>query len=440
MILPAPRIIAIDDSPDDLQKLVQSLNRCNTACLPIHFTGDSSDIERCPHVRIIFADLHLNEGGSVDNHSQHFGLVGSLIEETIIPSGPYILLLWTKYPDQAIHLEKYLEERLQSIHNPLAVEAIDKAQYLALAETSRSGETLSEAIFRIIRQYPEIAAFLDWEERVLGAAANTVSSILELARRDTSDATRKEIGRLFASLAVESVGEEHVEEDRFRAVNEALLPILADRIASMRSREADNELWRAAFEESDIRRGLSLEEAAKLNLLLHIAVPPTDTSKGNERGAVIALPDRFSGDGFESAFDLVQETAAHKQFWRREETEKGENQVRWVLVQTQAACDYAQAQPGPLPFHLGLCLPASEVRRGTPPAALWRSPCFDLDGKPHFLHVNARFQTSLLSAEVAEAQPLFRLREQLLSDLIYRLHSHGARPGIISFREKSKKK
>ena len=118
---------------------------------------------------------------------------------------------------------------------------------------------------------------------------------------------------------------------------------------------------------------------------------------------------------------------------------RAEDQVRWVLVQTQAACDYAQAQPGPLPFHLGLCLPASEARRGMPPAALWRSPCFDLDGKPHFLHVNARFQMSLPSAEVAEAQPLFRLREQLLNDLIYRLHSHGARPGIISFHESEEK-
>ena len=40
---------------------------------------------------------------------------------------------------------------------------------------------------------------------------------------------------------------DHVDEDRFRAVNEALLPILADRIASMRSREIDDQLWQAAI-------------------------------------------------------------------------------------------------------------------------------------------------------------------------------------------------
>ena len=53
--------------------------------------------------------------------------------------------------------------------------------------------------------------------------------------------------------------------------------------------------------------------------------------------------------------------------------------------------------------------------------------------------MNARFQMSLLSTVSKESQPLFRLREQLLNDLIHRLHSHGARPGIISFRESKKK-
>ena len=431
-MLPMPRIIAIDNDLGDLQMLVQGLNRCNAACLPIHFTSDFSGIARCPHVRVIFADLHLNEGGSIDNHSQHFSPIGSLIQENILPSGPYVLLLWTKYPDQAVHLQRYLDERLQNVQKPLAVEAIDKTQYLT-PETSGIGESLSDAIVRIVRQHPEVAAFLDWEERVLSAAANTVSSILELAKAETLDATLREVGRLFASLAVEAVGKEHVEEHRFRAVNEALLPILADRIASLRSQEPDNELWQAAFEESDTGRGLSLDEAAKLNRLLHIA-SSTDVGAGTERGAVVSLPEEFSGNAFESTFGLAQEEASRRQFWCKE-FENDNEQFRWVLVQSQAACDYAQTQPGPLPFNLGLYLPAAKARSGTPPAALWTSPSFEFERAPRFLHVNARFQLSLPGTRIAEAQPLFRLREQLLNDLIYRIHSYGARPGIISFRK-----
>ena len=438
-MLPTPRVIAIDDELKHLLGLTEGLNRYGAACLPIHFTGETENIPPCPHVRVIFADLHLT-GGPATDHAKDFSMIGGLIEDSIRPSGPYLIVLWTQYPEEADRLRTYLND-LEGVTKPFAVRALDKNDHLDATNGSvKSTETLVEAIGEIVTGQPQVAALLNWEERVLDAAADTISSILKLAEPVTAGLSRnEEVGSLLASLAVESVGEEHVEEDRFRAVNEALLPILADRIASMRSREADNELWQAAFKESDIGRGLSLKKAAKLNLLLHIAVPPTDKSKGDERGTVIDLPKEFSGKAFESAFDLAQETAAHKQFWRKKETGKDDDQVRWVLVQTQAACDYAQAQPGPLPFHLGLCLPASKARKDLPPAALWRSPCFDLDGEPHFLHVNARFQVSLPNAEVAEAQPLFRLREQLLNDLVYRLHSYGARPGIISFHELKKK-
>ncbi len=72
---------------------------------------------------------------------------------------------------------------------------------------------------------------------------------------------------------------------------------------------------------------------------------------------------------------------------------------------------------------------ASGLSPEKPPAALWTSPCFELEGSAHFLHVNARF--AVPTGQVTAA-PLFRVREQLLNDLVYGGHSYGARPGIIS--------
>ena len=31
---------------------------------------------------------------------------------------------------------------------------------------------------------------------------------------------------------------------------------------------------------------------------------------------------------------------------------------------------------------------------------------------------------------------MFRLREQILNQLTYHIHTHGARPGMIAFRDK----
>lgn len=440
-MLPKPRVIAIDDEQRHLAVLAEALNRYGTACLPIHFTGESEDIKPCSNVRVIFADLHLTPDASTD-HSRHFSMLGGLIENIIKPTGPYLIILWTVYPDQANSLHNFLENRLQGVTKPVAVKSLDKSRYLDGNGGVKEIDALIEAVKSIIAGQSQIAALFNWEERVLDASADTVSSILELTDAAAGDVNRnREIGRLLASFAVAAVGSEHVEKDRFRAVNEALLPILADRIASMRSQDADNELWRAAFDKPDIVQKLSLDEVAKLNRLLHVE-PAGNADKGDERGAVIPLPEEFIGDKFEGTFDLTQEKAAEKQFSCQGFVENCDR-FRWVLVQSQAACDYAQAQPGPLLFYLGLYMPeGAQPRKGKPPAALWRSPCFEFDGGNRFLHVNARFQVSLPHKAASAVRPIFRLREQLLNDLIYRLHSYGARPGIISFRSarsKSKK-
>ncbi len=432
MIRPAPRIIAIDDEQEDLDGLVKGLNQMGLACLSLHFTGDTEGIRSCPHVRVIFADLHLNEGSAGSDNTQHFSLIGGLIQNTIKPSGPYVLILWTKYSDEADNLRRFLDERLEATPGPLAVKAIDKMNHLQPNVNVQSTEKLVAEITSLLDKEPQVAALLNWEESVLDATANTVSSIFDLAEEQSRG---DDVGRLLARLAVEAVGKNHVESDRFHAVNEALLPILTDRIAAMRSKDDSESIWKNAFNSSDTESALSLEKAAKLNRLVHIA-SPMETEDGTRRGAVIALPDSLSsGCAFEHEFSLEQEDAASEQFFCKKFTE-GDEKIRWVLVQCQAACDYAQNQPGPLPYYLGLELPQTSIpKSGKPPAALWTSPPFESTGAIRLLHVNARFQVSLPAADVKEAEPLYRLREQLLNDLIYQIHGYGSRPGMLSFRK-----
>ena len=432
-MLPAPRVVAIDDEPEHLESLARGLNQNGTACLLIHYTGAMAAIPPCPHVRVIFADLHLG-GGVSGGHGRDFSTIGGLLEDTIKPSGPYLIVLWTMYPEQADDLHIYLKRGLRNVPKPFAVQALNKKDHLDPQGIVKNPEALVKAIKQVVSEQPQIRALLNWEERVLGAAADAVSSVMELAESaGGGENPSEEVGRLLASLAVAAVGEEHAGEDWFRAVNDGLLPILGDRIASMRSRKGDDALWQAALGEVGAGQRLSQDEAARLNRLLHIA-PSIPDGDGTERGAVIALPEEFAEEAFAETFDLAPEEAAEKQFWCKQPREDA-GPFRWVLVQTQAACDYAQARPAPLPFHLGLCLPASEAQKGKPPAALWRSPCFEHDGQAHFLHVNARFQVSLPGGKARQAAPIFRLREQLLNDLIYQIHGYGARPGIISFRE-----
>ncbi len=91
------KTLVIDDDKVHLMGLANGLDRHGMTCLPIHFAGESTTIHACPDVRIIFADLHLSAGGL----STDFSTIGHLLEDAIKPAGPYCILLWTRYPDQA---------------------------------------------------------------------------------------------------------------------------------------------------------------------------------------------------------------------------------------------------------------------------------------------------------------------------------------------------
>jgi hypothetical protein len=324
------------------------------------------------------------------------------------------------------------------VAKPLAVVAIDKAQYLDLPKgTVKDPTALVKAIESIIRGQPQLAALLSWEERVLDAAADTAAAILGLTSTARSAEGRaKELNRLLARLAVEAVGEGHVEEDRFGAVNEALLPILADRIAFLRPSGADAAIWNEAFDANTAKAALSLDEAARLNRMLH--VDESDGSMASARGSVSALPPEARGEGFKAIFGLDESTAASEEFACNGFDPQGE-EFRWMFVQTQAACDFAQRQTGTIPYLLALEMPCKNISKEKAPAAVWRSPPLHLRNGSRCLHVNNRFRYQLSPGSAAAVKASYRMREQLLSELLHLSHSQGGRPGSIAFWEKKAK-
>ena len=430
-MLTSPRIIAIDDHEQHLAGLANCLNRHGVACLQIHFNPKVlPSIKPCPDVRVIFADLHLAEGSLTSDHKTDFSIIGTLLESTIKPRGPYFILLWTMYPAQADALREFLQTRLREATKPFYVLPLAKANHLDDGNV-RDEEALIQEIVNITKELPEMGALFDWENRVLGAAGNTVSSILDLVSTQESDKRMEEIGRILVRLGIAAVGKQNVADDHFRAVNEALLPILADQIANLRSGDSENDVWQKAVMVTGAET-LSSEEVAKLNWMAHFA--QLESTNGFERGVVIMLPQVLR-DNFSDHFGMDDKEAVQKQFWCKDFDPKNEN-FRWVLVQTQAACDYAQKQPGPLPWYLALELTEAHKRSKTQPPWLWSSPAFEFGGMVRLLHVNARFPVSISPGDFQCATSVYRLREQILNDLTYKLHSHAARPGMISFREK----
>ena len=120
----------IDDELDHLTGLADGLDRHGMACRRVHCRGSLAGIGPWPDVRLILADLHLGSGVLTADPTTDFSFIGALLEEAIRPSGPYMIVLWTRYPEQAPALRTFLLERLQDVAKPFDVLALAKADHL----------------------------------------------------------------------------------------------------------------------------------------------------------------------------------------------------------------------------------------------------------------------------------------------------------------------
>ena len=433
-MLGAPRIIAFDDNPPDLKALLQGIHAAGGTCRGYNFSADPDlmTVTEAPYVRIMFFDLNMISSSAASDFSQHFSTIVNLLER-VNPIGPYLLVVWTRYPEQVDGLNSYLNDRALLCAKPFMVARLEKEMFIDENRRIRDLPTFAAKIKSFINESPALAALVDWEEKVFAAAAKTLSNIIMFGRLDKSAETQQQdVSRVLTKMAQDAVGSENVATHPSRAVCDALLPVLADHVSSSNSDVRDDPLWQEAIRNPDEQPSISEEEAAALNGAIHIA-NDIGEDRGAERGSVMAMRCALVDRDFESIFGIEESEAAAKQFLCKDFDNNNET-FRWVLVQVQAACDYAQGQPGPLPFYLGLDMPVTARNKSRKmPAALWVSPPFKTNADIRLLSVNIRFHLSLTTAQARNIEPHFRLREQILGELINHAQGNATRPGIISF-------
>ena len=374
------RIVAVDNESEHLDALVTGLNRSGFACLGVDYpmVAATTTIVPCPYIRIAFMDINLL-GSTQSDSRQNFSAILDLLRQ-LAPRGPYLLVLWTKTPEDSDEVREFLDERLNDTAKPIDVVPFDKADY-GIAEGAAPDFTrLIQDIKGLTERAPSLAVLTEWEEKVWSAAAETLSSITMLGSADkTGGAQQDDITKLICAMAVEAVGQQNVAANPFRAVNEALLPVLADHVAASEVDNASANLWHQVVNNGNVGQSINDQEAALLNRVFHIA-SDIGANQGAERGAVIPLPRTMLGNLFEDTFGISEIHAAERLF-RCREFQVGGDQYHWVLVQVQAACDYAQRQPGPLPFFLGMEIIESSISNNRAPqrfgavlSSMWTVP------------------------------------------------------------------
>lgn len=419
MKLPQPRVIAIDNEANHLQPLVDALNKYGAACRPILFGGSITQISPAPHARVIFTDLHLESGATSAQKSNHFSIIQSILER-LAPEGPYVLILWTRYQEDSQELETYLRDRMRDLRTPFAIVPLDKTTHMPTPDTFGEVSNIVDAIDGLFDEKPHVAALLDWEDRVNAASADTITGILGVSASEEGP----DVSRVLLDLAEGIVGGQNTEGQVGRSVAEALLPVLFDRLTQ--GSEPTEALWAAAIATARAKNGDDKEGHARLNAFTHLDTNGSDCSA---RGAVITLPEIIQGR-FSDHFGNLDANTLAEQFGVKPDEQPFDD---WLLVQVRPACDEAQPKPGPLPYLL--------AREFTPDCrakalgGLWRSPTYIRNNAKGIraLAVNSRFAINLPDDRLVGAEVRFRLRNELLFELIHSAGSHTSRPGIVSY-------
>lgn len=415
----ASRIVAIDDEKAQLDKLCRALHGMGIPCIPIEYPQDvpAHGSAWFGAVRVAFCDLHLLKGAT--KPEQHFSAVGALLDRMSTPrSGPLLLVLWTNYPEDAAALESYLAKRHPTA-TPVAVVPLAKSEF----EEDGKAATLPQAIRDRLDHIPQLRALLDWEDEVGAASSACVGSLLKLAMQQQGD-MKESLDVLLSSLAQAATGKALASEDPGAALVEVLMPMVADQLAHLPDDAARVGRWRAALSKaaSKSKCNTTPERAAAVNTAISIV----HGGRAHERGAVVAL----HGDAvFKLRFGL---TAAET---LQRFALKGTPAYRWVRIEVEAVCDYAQQKSACLPYVLAVEIPAEAelVDKTYRPISLWESPPFVSEsGVRVRLVANVQFVSTLSPKKARGIPALYRLREPWVNHLAFARTRHEGRPGIVA--------
>lgn len=433
------RYVVVDDNPDELKLLVNALHRIGAPCVAHLYKADAPPADGFLRgVRVLFLDLHLVPGIQMGDHQAAFNNIVQLLEGGIEPaSGPYIIVLWSSYANQRAELERRIAERLTPGKRPLALLVLDKKEYDLADDGGGGADKLATAVSDAVAKDPRLFALISWERDVLAAASATLTQIGDLIPPDDRTPTRygEKLDGVLSVLASAAVGKNHVEKDVRGAVNNALLPILSDKIMKQPADVHSASIWKAAVTKYKEESPLTDGESGVINAALHVALPEAEAIRPTDWGAVVLMPeDALSDEAIQQRFGLESKTQLFLQTCPVKRKNARKNCTP-ILLRIGASCDFAQNKSGPIPYVFGLLVAADEplIDEARRQSAEEYSPVLVLPGteKPLRIFINARFQVSLVPNQVAAWESICRLREQLLMTFATHCAEYVTRPGIV---------
>lgn len=426
----APRFIAIDDNSAHLSAIQSALQRAGTSSYGIHYRAEDELPNVFTGVRCLFVDLHLVTSLKTSDERQNYAVIAGIIDSRITKdSGPFLLVVWTAFPQLCKDLEQYLNETLTNA-KPVALLSLPKADYIDVNTGDvKDADGLRAKVEELLGTVPQLAALLAWEHDVLVAAGATLASILTLIPDTQKDSQNypAALDSVLSKLACAAVGRHNVGRDPRTALVQALVPILGDRISNRWS-DDDLDVWKRALTKHGAKSETATPiEGAEVNRMLHLAPVGHEKFGPADWGSVVSCPFNLSEEVVRANFGVDLKDL----FGEFKIGDGDREKIVPIIVRIGAVCDVAQQKKGPIPYLFGFKVPVDLVKTGKPTPAIWKSPPFAEENLIFCLEIHNRFGMTVQRKICDQWKALYRMREPLLMQLISVNAEYMSRPGII---------
>ncbi len=456
-MLTPPRFVVLDDKPEHLIPIVEAFKNIGTACIGIPYNeedGSHLDLDYYRGVRGFFIDLHLSGGSSIGSNFHYAEIVNILERVITLNNGPFIMVLWSENDQECDDLTQYIEERLaedKKYCKPLLIKSLSKTDYICFNPSepdfgnikSEKREEFKIKIKEFFTSIPQIAALFDWESKVLEAVNQTLIELMNLVpsdKRNFSDYP-EEIDKVLSCITRDTVGRSHVSTDPKKAFNLAIAPILVDKVLNNQTTSDNIQLWNDAITQVNSATISDVKSVGKFNKMLHLAVTGHETMGAYDWGAVVEIPSQiFTDDYCRENLGLSSKKELGKQIFGFRDLEG----LKPILVRIGASCDYAQNKKGPISYIFGYIVSHTKYncrqddfdnpaeKSFNKRLSDWSSPLFYYEGagSPFYIVLNLQLVITTVKDKLAGYETLYRIREQLLNQIILRTTTFASRPGI----------
>lgn len=459
------RVLIIDDSREEVIKLIDLLNREGISYN--YYSGtNKSELPSKPlsRVRFVFLDFVLGNDGQSDK-TKISVLIANLKKLISRNNGPYVILTWTKNdtPDgDLIDLLKNELMKCDAIPNPLDIIRLEKTDsYNNILKIKKTIDINFQKtnIFNIL---------LDWELNSFSAGTDVLNTIFDLVEinndldfKKYSKETIKQIEFYLTQIAKGAYGSNITEEEITARVQNSLSMLLKDNIerkvdSQTIAKEIGKKLHKhikskisskksASINDIFLLMKNSLSKSSPGNIYLHSEI--ISSAKKNKKENDCVQLKRIYKNYLSNFFDKKYSNTKLGLFSDYESDIK--LRTTPIYLELTPSCDHANGKQKNVRLIFGLLVPEKYTNNSKTKEiknknirkigdSIFESQPIIYGDELYYIILDYAHYYSLHTSVLKDSTPLFRLREDFLYLIQKNVANHLSRPGIFGLElEKS---